>query len=115
MIKVLLAGVLISLAFVSSVQSQDLTSAACLVQNQTGWAECSAVCPSGQKVLNCAYSAGPLSSGDTCTSLSQVFAGPTDVDGQPGRLPHDRCSFSAVCSNGGESLSVQGWATCYSE
>ncbi len=94
-------------------QAQDLSSASCLVQNQVGYGECSAVCPAGEQVLNCTHSFGNLSSGDTCTSLGRVFAGSTDSSGQPNPQPHDRCQFSAFCSDSSATLSVQGWASCY--
>ncbi len=94
-------------------QALELDSASCLVQNQAGYGECTAICPAGQQVLNCAHSVGALSSGDNCTSLARVFAGGTDANGQPNPQPHDRCSFHAFCFNSNETLSVQGWATCF--
>ena len=93
-------------------QSSQATTASCLVQNKVGFAECAAICPTGQQVLNCTHSVGNLSSGDTCQTLSRVFAGGTDATGQPNPQPHDRCTISAICSNGSQSLSAQGWATC---
>jgi len=108
-----LAGLLFLVFQAVPAQSQELASSSCLVQNQAGRGECSAVCPAGFQVLNCAHSVGALSSGDTCTALARVFAGGTDANGQPNPQPHDRCSFYAFCASGSETLSVQGWATCY--
>ena len=114
----LLACALTALAFTLPAQADDhskLTSVACLEQSATGSVGCDAVCPAGHAVLNCAHDFGPLTGGDTCEALSRVFAGPTNAEGQPSRFPHDRCSFYAACANGGQKLSVQGWATCYPE
>ncbi len=106
-------GKLAGVAAPDPISGTELTSASCLVQNQIGHAECAAICPAGKQVLNCTHSVGNLSSGDTCTSLSRVFSGGTDASGQPNPQPHDRCTVYAICSNGGQSLSAQGWATCY--
>lgn len=113
MTRTALAGMLFLLTCMVPLHANELSSASCLVQNQTGYGECAAICPAGQQVLSCTHSVGALSSGDTCKSLARVFAGSTDANGQPNPQPHDRCNFYAFCTNSGESLSVQGWATCY--
>ncbi|MFK7903076.1 MAG: hypothetical protein AB8B49_09580 [Nitratireductor sp.] len=91
----------------------EFTSASCLDQNKTGFAQCAAICPAGQVVLNCSHSIGSLSTGDTCQSIAQFFSGGTDANSQPNPQPHDRCTVSAVCADGRKSLSVQSWATCF--
>ena len=115
------ASALFSLALLAALPGQaldlrlTLQSVACHDQGATGSAECEAVCPAGYAVLNCTHSYVRLTAGGTCKALARVFGGATDRDGQPSRLPHDRCSFYAICASPGESVSVQGWATCYLE
>jgi hypothetical protein len=89
-----------------------VTSASCMAQNQTGTASCEAICPTGRTVVGCTHNAGKLISGDTCSALTQVFAGSTDENGQPDPQPHDRCSVSASCSDDRQTLSAQAWASC---
>jgi hypothetical protein len=94
-------------------QAQNVTSANCFDGGKVGVAECNAICPAGQMVLNCSYTIGQYSSGDTCTSISRLYIGSVAESGQPNDQPHDRCHVAAVCSDGGGTLSVQGFATCF--
>jgi hypothetical protein len=92
--------------------AQGYKSASCYAGGKIGSASCAAVCPSGMLALNCSYTLGNYTSGDTCRSLARIQAGPVAANGQPSQQPHDRCNFSVQCSDGQGKLSVQGFATC---
>lgn len=91
----------------------DFTSTLCFKQNEAGSASCSAVCPDGQFVLHCSYNLGNYSSGDTCTSISRVMATAAAQGGDVMSHPHTQCDFSVVCSDPSGTLTLQGFATCY--
>ncbi len=111
MLGIFAAALLFALA--SPAQAQDVTSANCFDGGKAGVAECNAICPAGQMVLNCSYTVGQYLASDTCTSIGRLDIGSVAASGQPNDQPHDRCHVAAVCSDGGGTLSVQGFATCF--
>lgn len=89
----------------------DFSVEACFDQS-AGAASCQAVCPSGKAVLNCGYTLGNYSSGDTCQSISRIGVLATGPSGQPTELPNDRCDAHVQCSDGSQTVTVQLFATC---
>ena len=89
-----------------------IVSIECLAESKTGSAACDAVCPKGRTVLSCAQNVGSFASGDTCTSMSNMFSGPASPIGRLGAVPSDRCRVSATCSFEKQKLSAQAWASC---
>lgn len=108
-----LIGAALFFLMAAPAQSQELTSVSCLDGGGVGWAECEAVCPSGQQVLHCSQSLGQIVGGDSCTAISRMQIGATDARGQANGQPHDRCKVAVQCADSSQTLSVQVFATCY--